>query len=134
MLIKTKEVTQSRNMLQESYDRSPNLHAFLTENGNTQDNAMYFSERALTEAMTTAGGSFMFENGMKVPSLGSKASGRLSLNAIYEYAPSAMEFSRIVDENICARLGFSMTETDAKHLREHYNKHCRIINNKENGI
>ena len=114
--------------LNESFERSPSMAAFLLENGNSMEMREYFAMRALMESMSDKNSQFTFSNGMAIPALGSKATGRLSLNSIYESTSDSIDFVQHVNETICDALGFDMSVSDELKLQENYDKYSRARN------
>lgn len=111
------------NRLIESYTRSSNQRQFLNENGDTTENQIIFNFLGLNETVQNEDTRFTFDNGMYIPGLGAKLSGRLSLNAIFEASKNSDEFVDIVSKSICeSKLLFNTTDNDKKVLRESYEK------------
>lgn len=106
--------------LYESYMRSSSLREFLNENGDTRDNQMVYWVLNLNESMVNES-RFTFENGMFIPGISNKISGRLSLSSIAQSSLNEDEFVKTVTEEICeSRLFFTPTELDIQNLRESY--------------
>lgn len=112
--------------LVESYLRSRNLEDFLNENGNTQANQIIYWTMSLNESMVESQ-RFEFENGMFIPGISEKVTGRLSLTNICENSKNEDEFVDQVSKEICEnRLFFTPTPTDIQNLKEHFNEHKRL--------
>lgn len=108
------------NRLYESYSKSTSINQFLNENGNTEENQILYHFMSLNESQD-ANNRFTFENGMYIPGLGTKATGRLSLNNIMEESKTSEEFISNVSKLICEeKLMFTPSENDIKNLKESY--------------
>lgn len=114
--------SQQANRLYESYQRARTKRDFLAENGASEENEMLFAFIGLNEAIKDDTKRFTFENGMYIPGINPKVTGRLSLYNIAESCKSSSEFVTKVSDMICeSRLGFTPTTQDKKALTEAYN-------------
>ena len=113
---------QKVNRLYESYKRSSSKKDFLCENGRSEENELIWAFIGLNESVKDTTKRFTFENGMYIPGISPKVSGRLSLYSIAESASSAQEFVDTVSQEICeSKLGFTPTERDRQLLESAYN-------------
>lgn len=114
--------SQQVNRLYESYQRSKSKRDFLAENGASEENEMIYAFIGLNEAVKNDTKRFTFENGMFIPGINPKVTGRLSLYSIAESCNTSSEFVTKVSDMICeSRLGFTPTTQDKKSLTEAYN-------------
>lgn len=108
------------NRLVESYNKSDSLQQFLMENGNNEENEILYHFMALNESQDE-NNRFTFENEMYIPGLGSKATGRLSLNNIANESKNIKEFVNNVSKMICEeKLMFEPTNNDLLNLTESF--------------
>ena len=113
---------QVANRLYESYKRSQSKKDFLAENGVSETNEMLFAFIGLNESVKDESKRFTFENGMYIPAINPKVTGRLSLYSIAESSKDSYEFIKNVSEMICeSKLGFVPTAQDKKSLTEAFN-------------
>lgn len=111
----------------ESFKNSGSLNQFLAENGNSEENIILYHFMSLNESQDE-NNRFTFENGMYIPGLGSKATGRLTINRIAEYAKSVDDFISSVSSIICEdKLMFKPSETDIKNLTESFESHAKKL-------
>ena len=76
--------SQQVNRLYESYQRTRTKRDFLAENGASEENEMIYAFIGLNEAVKDDTKRFTFENGMFIPGINPKVTGRLSLYSIAE--------------------------------------------------
>ena len=116
------------NRLYESYRRSRHCKDFLAENGATDENRMIYAFIGLNEAVGSPERRFTFENGMFIPAINPRVTGRLTLTNMAESATNADEFVKNVSEELCESwLGFIPTASDKKALRESYNAYKNMM-------
>lgn len=114
---------EKAKLLLESYTRAKSEVDFLNENGNTIENQIIYNFIGLNESVNNEDQRFMFENGMYVPGLESKVSGRLTLKNIAESAKTEKEFINNVSKLICEdKLMFEPTQVDKQNLSESYKR------------
>lgn len=112
---------QKAGRLLESYSRSKDMKSFLNENGDTEENRIMFQFIGLNEMVADENKRFTFENGMYIPGINPKMTGRLSLYSIAESSNTADEFVDSVSKMICEdKLMFTPTSNDVAALREAY--------------
>lgn len=112
---------EKANRLIESYNRSRSKAQFLRENGNTIENQILYNFMGLNESVSNSSLQFHFENGMYIPSIDSKVTGRLSLPTIFENSKNENEFVENVSHMICEdKLMFTPSENDVNSLKEAY--------------
>lgn len=110
------------NRLYESYQRTRSKRDFLAENGASEENEMIYAFIGLNEAVKDNTKRFTFENGMFIPGINPKVTGRLSLYSIAKSCNSSDDFVNKVSDMICEScLGFSPSAQDKKSLTEAYN-------------
>lgn len=113
---------QLANRLYESYQRSSSKKDFIAENGASIENDMIYAFIGLNESVKNESKRFVFENGMYIPGINPKVTGRLSLYNIAESSKNADEFVKTVSEELCENwLGFTPTQLDKRCLKEAYN-------------
>lgn len=117
------EIVDKTVSLIESFDRCPTVANFLRENKDEENAECIYHKLALTEAMIDPKKSFMFENGMQIPAIGTKMKSKATLNGIFESAKDESEFVQLVECNICPHLDTELTEFDKEELKEHYLTH-----------
>lgn len=112
---------QKAARLLESYSRSKDMKTFLSENGDTDENRIMFQFIGLNEMVSDENKRFTFENGMYIPGINPKMTGRLSLYSIAESSKNVDEFVNSVSKQICEdKLMFVPTDKDVVALREAY--------------
>lgn len=121
VLNETEVIAENGKLLIESFNRCPDAATFLRENANIENADQMFHKLALTESVIEDK-TFLFENGMKIPSIGTKMKSMVTLNGIFEAAENESEFVQLVESNIIPVLDISLTEADKTNLVDHYKK------------
>ncbi|AFF28009.1 gp11 [Sphingomonas phage PAU] len=115
------ELSNTLDRLVESFDRCPTVKEFLMENGNSEETANMFAKMALTECVIDKEKTFLFENGMRIPTIGAKMKSLVTLNGLFEAAENEDEFVQLVENNILPKLDIEeLSECDEENLREVY--------------
>lgn len=114
-------IDQKASRLLESYKRTKNEKAFLNENGDTDENRIMYHFIGLNEMAADPNKRFTFENGMYIPGINPKMTGRLSMFSIAESAKDAEDFAAAVSKIICEeKLMFTPSNSDIAALKEAY--------------
>lgn len=123
-LSESKTLEEKSNFLFESFNRCPTKEHFLRENKNVENAGKLYNRLALTEAMeVNQDGFFLFESGIKLPSIGSKLSPELSIRRMFESASDENEFVELVESKIMQPcFENDLTAADKKELKEAFKR------------